>query len=348
MSLLHYENFESLNDASLPCKYTLSADANATHSIVTDTWAGQALKINRIGRMSVLLPNSPSTVIVGCLFKYDRLNNATRPGLALINIIGIAVTHLEIRIAESGLITIIREGGAGTILDTGTIILKNGVWYHLEIKTTISNSGSIVINIDGIEDVNFSGDTQNGTSSVVDRCGFGLENTNSLVMEAYYKNTYICDSAGSTNNDFLGNIVIETLRPTADGTTNDFTPLNAGDNYVEVDEASQDGDTSYNSSSTVGNIDLFGMDNISNTINSVLATGINIAMKKTDGTNRLITDVIRQGGTNYSGQGDKANSGANISDYTYHTSIHETDPNTSVAWTEAGVNSAETGYEIDS
>jgi hypothetical protein len=53
------------------------------------------------------------------------------------------------------------------------------------------------------------------------------------------------DDATGLQTEDLHEVTIVTQLPDGDGATNAWAPLGAGANYVEVDEATEDGDTSY-------------------------------------------------------------------------------------------------------
>lgn len=72
---------------------------------------------------------------------------------------------------------------------------------------------------------------------------------------------------------------------------------------------------------------------------------LNYTLRKETGSTRQIDDIIRSGGTNYSGAGSASGFFPGNS-YEVFSSIHEQDPDTAAAWTESGVNSAEFGQEI--
>jgi hypothetical protein len=56
---------------------------------------------------------------------------------------------------------------------------------------------------------------------------------------------------------------------------------------------------------------------------------------------RQIAEVCRSGGTNYVGTTQTLGSS-----YLMYRQIHETDPATSAAWTQTGLNSAEFGVKV--
>jgi len=233
------------------------------------------------------------------------------------------------------------EINSTTKIGLGSAGLYTKLWHYIEIKVTFStSSGAVEIRVDGQTALSASGVTaptltfETAPTKVI----LGPSNTSVRVL---IDDVYICDSAGSINNDFLGDVGVRRLDPSADGTTNQFTPLGGGSNYVEVDEDDPDGDATYNESSTIGHKDLYAFENSPSaptTINAlqVVSTGKSDDGGAKGGRNRIRSSTAEEPGDTY----------ALISTYVPYQSIHETDPNTAAAWTEAGINAAEIGVEV--
>ena len=212
-----------------------------------------------------------------------------------------------------------------------------GEWSYVEIKVTIGNSGSYDINVDGVSVLAESVDTQaTGNASangiVFYSSGFGLD--------FYIDDVYMCDGTTGVNNDFLGDVMVETLFPDGDGNSSDLTPLSAGANYVEVDEAVQDGDTSYVYGSTATNKDLYTFDDLT-TLDTIHGVQTNIIARKDDASGKTLREVCRSGSTDYPGATQSL-----TTSYSDKTEIRAVDPDTAAPWTTSGVNAAEFGVEI--
>ena len=73
-----------------------------------------------------------------------------------------------------------------------------------------------------------------------------------------YDDVYICDTTGSVNNNFLGELTVEHLRPASDDTAQFLgSDANSTDNWALVDEAGTYNGADYVASSTVGQRDLY-------------------------------------------------------------------------------------------
>jgi hypothetical protein len=72
----------------------------------------------------------------------------------------------------------------------------------------------------------------------------------------YHDDVYVLDCSDAVNNTYLGALRLYALPPTANGAPIAWTPL-AGANWSEVNEVPPDGNTSYNSSGNVGDVDQY-------------------------------------------------------------------------------------------
>jgi len=225
----------------------------------------------------------------------------------------------------------------GTVHATSTNSLQQSVWYYIEFKAVIHNStGSIEVRVNGMEWINVSNvDTQGSSNATWNTVAWTGASGQTYRMD----DVYMCDSSGSLNNDFLGDVRVSVLLPEGAGNTTEWTP-SAGSNYACVDESAPNDDTDYVSTITLNAKDTYAF--------PAVATGAEIkgvqifaaVRKATDGPGK-IKHVIRSGGTDY----DQTEIGIGGTTYSYTRTMHETDPATGVSWTESGVNAAEFGIK---
>jgi len=168
----------------------------------------------------------------------------------------------------------------------------------------------------------------------------GNVNSDSMGASTYIDDFYICDQTGSTNNDFLGDVRVDTLLPNGEGTHLDFTPSTGTTHYQLVDEAAPN-TTDYNESGTAGQRDSYAMQDLASVTGSIKGVQVAGAILKDDVGARSIKVGVRAGGTTSVGSTQ-----ALATTQIYYTAVHETNPSTSTAWTEAGVNGAEAAFEI--
>jgi hypothetical protein len=230
----------------------------------------------------------------------------------------------------------LNSASTGTLLQTSTNVLSSATWYHFDIVVTTANSGGTVeVYVNGSKTnwIDFSGDTQDGSNAYSN--AFGLSGQGSACI---YDDMYAWGGSGGVRTARLGDLKITSKLPDGDGATNNFTP-SAGSNYQNVDDATANGDTDYNESGSVGNIDLYSMATLS-AIGTIYGVKIDSIVKKTDSGTCDVQNVLRVGATNYL----QTQRGASTS-YGMHADIIEQSPNMSANFTAAELNAGEVGLK---
>lgn len=225
-----------------------------------------------------------------------------------------------------------------TILATTSgLNLVVGTWRWLEIKVKCHDTtGTYELKIDGSTVLSDTGVDTADSCSYYSKVRLGYT---SSALDVVYDDFFICDSTGSTNNDFLGDSYIVAIYPDGDGNSSQFTP-SAGDNYTCVDEEVIDYDTTYVESDTTGHLDLYTYESIS--AQDILGIQINMTCKETNAESFGIKTVTRIGSTDYTDSELTIGS----TDYVNKRQIKETSPATSVAWTSSEITGAEFGVEV--
>lgn len=350
MSLLWIESFGGLDGSTLDRKYLVSGTGALTVVNPPGRRANAALRSSD-GSDAYILIAIPvrQTITIGCAIRYDSFSGAgdDQP-LRFYGPDG--QLHILININPSGNIEIARSG---TTLATGSTVLSEDVWYYLEVQLTIGNAGigSYEVRLDGAVELGPTvADTQNGGTAEINNIQVGnIDNGGGAPsVDMMITDLYIFDDSGSTNNDFIAStsydVHIESHLPVADGTVNDWIPLGGGSNFEEVNDASgPDEDTSYNSTDSAGNQELYDMGNIVNDPDSILGLQVNACSKRLAGPTHPIDDLIRSGGTDYIGS---LGTYYPPNEYDVQSLISETDPDTGIAWTDTGFNAAEFGVGI--
>lgn len=222
-------------------------------------------------------------------------------------------------------------------VQTAAGVIADDVWNHVELTwTRNSSTGSATIRVNGA--VAASGTGLNLGASSIDNIKI-LSNTGTTSANDFrqFDDLYLNDAATS-----LGEARVDVLAPSADTADKDWTPLSGTDNYAMVDEATYDDDTSYVSSSTVGNKDLYDVADLASSPTSILAVQVGYTAKKDDATARTMRSVLKSGVTEAVGTTNAPGSSA----YTFFSDIHEVDPGTASAWTASGVNALQVGMEV--
>jgi hypothetical protein len=113
---------------------------------------------------------------------------------------------------------------AGVTQYTTTLNLSNSLWYYVELKVNwAATTGQCILRVDG---------TQYYDSGTV--LSLGVSNTTAVIFGQPFSGTnypdpflladvLLMDGSGTTFNDFQGDVRIETLFPTSDGTNTGWT-----------------------------------------------------------------------------------------------------------------------------
>jgi len=244
--------------------------------------------------------------------------------------------NFALKLLDDGYVAVYR--GNTQLAQTTAPVYKTDRWHYFEMKVVCHDTaGSYEVRVDGVTVLADSNvDTWTGGDTRYVR--FRMDEYNQ-----YLDDIYICDTDGTVNNDFLGQVIVEAIFPSADGDSSDWTPASGTDNYAMVDDNPTDDDTSYVESGTQGDEDLYEYTDLS-TITDEDIVGV---VLKTEPRMTAFPGDLDLYQTVKSGTAASDGDAANIADDTY-TSIQrvlETDPNTSSAWTASGVNGVQFGIK---
>lgn len=146
-------------------------------------------------------------------------------------------SYLTLKVNGSGYLELKRGDGAGTVIATGTTPLSVGQWNQIQMKATLHTStGYAEVKLNGKTEIVFSGQTSTLTGQITNL----YQRNFSYAM--YYDDIWICDGVDATatqgdkNNDFLGDLKVLALYPTAPGDQSAWTPSSAVANWTTVDE----------------------------------------------------------------------------------------------------------------
>lgn len=306
--------------------------------------AVKALSNGGTGAAGVLTKNltAKGTWIVGGAFNVVNHGGSTSlAGTAMpVRLIDNTTTQVDIRINSDGSFTATRNGT--TLASSAAGLITVDTWWHLECKVIIASSGGrVILKINGNTVIDFTGNTQATGNATADKFAFqsgGGSTQRALAVD----DLYLLDGDGPGNNDFLGDLRVDTLYPTAEGAHSDFTPLSGTDNALMVDEAgSVDDDTTYVVSGTNNHIDTYVTQNLPGATLQVLAVNVWVDSRREDVGTREIANVIRSGSTDYVGTPVIVQAA-----YTMQGETYLQDPDTGSTWTVSGVNAAEFGQKL--
>jgi hypothetical protein len=333
MACRFIDGFDHVAVADVVTKW---GDGSAPNAIVAGRWAGSAIQSTDTRGGPQRTFDNQATWVVGLATKISALGNANR----LISFLDSGTLQFEVRFDATGHLLATRNG---TTIATSTATLTSGVWAYVEIKVTINGTtGSYELRVDGVTWLSGSGiSTRGGTSNnSANQVGLWGGSSRNVVDNHLIDDCYILDGSGSVNNDFLGEQRVQTSFVSGAGTYAQFTP-SASTNNTNVDDATPNGDTDYNSSSTVNQIDSFALGDLASGTQAPAAVQAVVWARKDDAGARSLAPFFRIGGSDYAGTGQALGSGYGAIVQTYDTS-----PATSVAWTASEVNGAEGGYTV--
>lgn len=284
-----------------------------------------------------------SSVVVGWHWRVSGNNDNDASGALTFRLYGDSGTTVHFSLCNLSATGVLRARlgtSTGAILaDSPVGVFPVNEWHFVEVRYVVSDTvGVCQVWVDGVLVIDETGiDTKNGgTADSIDLVRFGRTiNNNSDVGDIY-----IADQSTP-----LGPCRPIWLPVTSDGTHTDFVPLNAGAHYVEVDEATPDGDTTYNAGATEGDIDTYGLTDLptpgAGNAWQVHAIQTVTYARKSDAGAKSMRPVLRTGGADFSGS-----TVALAETYDTYTEVFETNPDTAAAWNETEIDALEAGVEV--
>jgi len=225
---------------------------------------------------------------------------------------------------------------SGTLLATANnVIPPNGFWCHISLMCTVDpTNGRVKVNIDGVNVLDFTGNTQNTSNTRIDSVR--------IIGEGGYKNYYDnwIIATGLPTDPMLPEIRVYTQFPTGNDAVQ-FAVTGSAANWSAVNEAPANGDTSYTYSSTVGQQDTFTFSapSIGATVH---ALQVCYDARRDDAGPRAMRAVVKPTTTAYDSGADDTLS----STYYIYKKIWMTNPETAAAWTPAQATAAKFGYKL--
>jgi hypothetical protein len=248
MALLFADGFE---DGTTP--WTLSNSALGTGRFGNGLVAGTAA-----GRAELGFTATAGPIIVGFAFKPAGAGGFVQFHATVSS----AGLHVGLTRGASGEIIAYRTSTSNVLGTSAVNVLPAAAWSYVEAKITIHDTtGTVVVRVNGVEVLNLSGlDTKDGsaTTTALVVLGGGVGGGAAGVTANAWDDVYLADTTGSVNNNFLGELTVEHLRPAVDDTAQWLgSDGNSTDNWALVDEAGAYNGADYVASSTIGQRDLY-------------------------------------------------------------------------------------------
>jgi hypothetical protein len=254
-----------------------------------------------------------------------------------------ATDHVNVKHTTDQRLQIYR---GGTLLDqTAPNLVAFNVWHYIETKTALADAGGrIVVRLNGLTVLDFTGDTKNGgTDTSIDSIYIGEGTGNTSGQGFYFDDYYMLNGAGAVNNDLLGDCCVYALFPNGNGNYSQWVGSdgNSTDNYLLVDENPDPNTSDYVENSTAGNKDSYPMSDLPGTVTGVQGVIARAYASKSDAGAQVMRQFARVSGTDYAGADFAPSQGS----YNTFSEIWELNPATSALWTPAQLNGAEFGIE---
>lgn len=299
------------------------------------------------GTIVLALPATYTTFYSG--FRMAQQQNQPIPGYpyyAIQDSVGNEL--LRLRWLASGNLQLMR-GATVLATTTSAVCPNNSSFHYIELGGTLNaTTGNIIVKVDGVQVLNFTGNVTNTGGTTCARIAFGSDNNNGnngtgQYTYQYLTHIYFNDSTGTVNNNFLGDVRIIGGTLTGAGATTIFAPTGAATNWQVAKTTPLAIATIYNADVTpaVGDTDLFTFTNVP-AGSTVLAVSVKSVQAKITAGTRTTTNVFRIGGTNYLG--------AVFATSTTPTYVTDTfDANISgMVLSVTNINAANIGYQIAS
>ncbi len=336
MALLFCDSFDYYNTSQTSRKWSsVTFVAGGIDAVGRNSTSG--LRLNGQGgdtnSVTWNFPANKTTIIAGMAVKFSSTDAQT-----IFGFYDSGTQQVHLKFNTNGSLAVLR--GATTLGTSSPGVVPSPTAQHnyIEMKATINGStGSAEVCVNEVTVLTITGaNTQASANAYANQL---ILFTSLITNHLYIDDVYLCDTSGSTNNTFLGDVRIECIRPSGAGSLTDFAP-SAGSNYQCVDETTVNDETDYVSSSTVSHADLYAFGDLSSSVGSVLAVAMNTVDRKDDSGTRTHAHLILVSGVMVSGTAFSP-----TTSYTNHQTVFESVP-AGGAWSIGAVNSAEAGHKI--
>ena len=303
---------------------------------------------------TLTLPSAAATVICGFSFKQDNTGGFGNTNAGAFPLGGYCVggvVQLVLTLNSGGFIEA-RKGTtvAASVIATssGHAAIAPGTWHSYEVKYLAhATTGTLIVRLDGVTVLSISGVSTAATGGSVNQIQFGTGVIGT--QNAQWDDMYVCDAVNATatqgrpNNDFLGDVRIATLVPTAAGDTTGWTP-STGSNYACVDEnPANTTDYVSASASSTGTRDLYNITDLSGSISAVIAVRTHFYVSKSDAGTALVKPALKENGVITA---DAAGLALSVSWGGMHGLLRCTRPSDGGAWTVSDINSLQVGMDV--
>jgi hypothetical protein len=322
----------------LSARWSIKNDSNNYFSLQSTKgrFGGQSLQWNGGGQVGFITKALGSNLSTLCLHFPWYVTIAASQNNPICWFLDGTTQQITLRYnGSTGTVSIVRGTGSGTVLATSTATLSALTWYVLELKVTFHGSAGVIeLRANGTDIIASTGslNTSNSGNAYANGYAIGGDGTNGgSGFEVQYEHVVCMD-------DFIGDMRFFTRLPNGTSSTQ-WTP-NASTNLSQIEESQEDGDSTYNASSTPGQVDLFSLPSTPSGLASPFAAMTSIWSRKDDAGTRQVSTQISSSGTALSGATDTLGTS-----YQEFIDIAYVDPHTSSAWTKSALDALLVGYK---
>lgn len=256
-----------------------------------------------------------------------------------------ATVHLELAISNG--ILAIRRGAGGTLLSSYATTLDTGTFHYIEMKAEISNSisaGGVEVKINGASVMTLAAgaDSQNAGTAQINGILIGTTGNNGP-NNWHFDDLYIIDTLGNELSNYLGDVRVDALIISAEGTVASWSPSSAGATMLSmIASAFPDSGTTYMFASAASDTHRFTFSTLPSANGSIFGVQLNLAVAKSD-----TTSTMQVAGLFFSGSVSGIGSTTTIGNtsYTYVTMATSADAS-GASWSSNTVNKTQFGIKI--
>jgi hypothetical protein len=326
-----FDFYSTTTDMLLPGGIWASASTVPTLSASTRFSTGQSIVISNtsVNFASVTFANS-TTIWVNFVLDWTGAitGGGTSQGIGFSLKDG-ASNQVGIYIRNGGDIVVTNGAIAGTVLATSSALIAQNIYNHLQFKIVISNTtGSVELRMNGSTTAawNPTGlNTRNGTVNA--QCNSIQFNGAVGVNAGSIDDFYCFNDQTAAPQDWQGDIRAVQQMPSSDSSVT-WSHSTGTTNFPQVNELKQNSDTTYVFTSTVNNVDAYGVPALATTPTSIVAVQTKMIARMDDVGPHTVKSRLTSGGTN----ADSANLSLSTS-YQWISQVNTVDPHTSAAWT---------------
>jgi hypothetical protein len=234
----------------------------------------------------------------------------------------------------------LKRGTSTTLGSTSAGVFSTGSWKYIELQVKVgtSTNGTYELRVNGVNVLSSSGaNTQVGTNAYYG--GFYIRggSFHSIRLD----DLYFLDGSGGNNTTFLGNVRVDTMFPTGDTATVQFTPSTPGTHSTLVDESVASG-TDYVEDTVTGHEDLYNYTTAPYKEDQFFGVQVTTECCETDANSYSLITTCQSGSTH----SEDTAQAIGTPSYVLKYRILETDPNTGSLWTKSAVSAAQYGFKV--